>query len=114
MSFYGYGWKPYVSVAQRRARAEKAAVKGKKGGCRHGVCRIFSRRQSQHLLGQGLGRQLGALQRLFQPPGARSRIYVRSGSVIALQIMDGELRAQVMGSSLYQVTVSVTAVAEQH
>ena len=39
---------------------------------------------------------------------------MRSGSVIALQIMDGELRAQVMGSSLYQVTVSVTAVAEQH
>lgn len=32
MSFYGYGWKPYVSVAQRRARAEKASVKAKKGG----------------------------------------------------------------------------------
>ncbi|WP_296914058.1 hypothetical protein [Polaromonas sp.] len=44
----------------------------------------------------------------------RGRTYVRNGPVIDLQIMDGEVRAQVMGSSLYQVTVSVTTVAEQH
>jgi hypothetical protein len=32
MSYYGYGWKPYVSVAERRKKAEKAAAKAKRSG----------------------------------------------------------------------------------
>ena len=38
---------------------------------------------------------------------------MRNGSVIDLQITPGEVRAQVMGSSLYSVTASVTAVPEK-
>jgi uncharacterized Zn finger protein len=37
----------------------------------------------------------------------RGRTYVRNGSVIDLEIGDGEVRAQVMGSSLYRVLVHV-------
>jgi uncharacterized Zn finger protein len=35
---------------------------------------------------------------------------VRNGSVIDLKIAEGEIQAQVMGSSLYRVAVKVTAV----
>jgi uncharacterized Zn finger protein len=40
----------------------------------------------------------------------RGRAYVRNGSVIDLKIIEGEVQAQVMGSSLYKVAVKVTAV----
>ncbi len=40
----------------------------------------------------------------------RGRTYVRNGSVIDLKITKGEVRAQVVGSSLYNVVVSVVAV----
>ena len=43
----------------------------------------------------------------------RGRTYVRNGSVIDLRITAGEVRAQVMGSSLYTVAESVTTVPEK-
>ncbi|SPD37113.1 conserved protein of unknown function (plasmid) [Cupriavidus taiwanensis] len=39
---------------------------------------------------------------------------MRNGSVIDLQITAGEIRAQVMGSSLYTVAVTVTACPAKH
>ena len=44
----------------------------------------------------------------------RGRTYLRNGSVIDLRIGAGEVSAQVMGSSLYQVAVSIAAVAKPH
>ena len=41
----------------------------------------------------------------------RGRTYLRNGSVIDLKIGPGEVTAQVMGSSLYRITVSVREVA---
>ncbi len=41
----------------------------------------------------------------------RGRTYVRNGSVVDLQVEKGQARAKVMGSQLYQVKVSVKAVA---
>ena len=43
----------------------------------------------------------------------RGRSYVRSNSVIDLQIEKGNVRAQVMGSELYRVTVEVKPVASK-
>src|SRR3970282_117407 len=43
----------------------------------------------------------------------RGRTYVRNGSVIDLVSGAGEVRAQVMGSSLYRVEVSVAAVPKK-
>src|SRR6267142_5577965 len=43
----------------------------------------------------------------------RGRTYVRNGSVIDLQITAGEVRAQVMGSSLYTVAMTVAACPEK-
>jgi len=44
----------------------------------------------------------------------RGRSYLRSRSVIDLQIAPGVVRAQVMGSSLYRVEIAIQPVAKQH
>jgi uncharacterized Zn finger protein len=44
----------------------------------------------------------------------RGRTYLRNGSVIDLKMGPGEVTAQVMGSSLYRITVSIREVAGAH
>ena len=111
MSFYQ--WKPYVSVAERRRKAEKAAAKARKAGAdlspvaasRGAIAKTFWGKAWS----ENLERYSDYANRL-----PRGRTYVRNGSVIDLKILEGEVQAQVMGSSLYQVAVSVTAVPEKH
>ena len=95
-----YGWKPYVSTAERRAKAEKAAAKAKKGGA---IAKTFWGKAWC----ENLANYSDYASRL--PRGGR---YVRNGSVIDLQITPGEVRAKVMGSSLFTVSASVTAVPD--
>ena len=107
MSFYG--WKPYVSVAARRKQAEKAAAKASKTGAdlspvaasRGAIARTFWGKAWC----DNLERYSDYANRL-----PRGRTYVRNGSVIDLKITNGEVRAKVMGSSLYDVNVTVVAV----
>jgi uncharacterized Zn finger protein len=44
----------------------------------------------------------------------RGRTYLRNGSVIDLKIGPGEVTAQVMGSRLYRITISIREVAVAH
>ena len=107
MSFYG--WKPYVSAAERRKKAEKAAARAKKtgaslspvGASRGAIAKTFWGKSWC----DNLERYSDYSNRL-----PRGRTYVRNGSVIDLKIAQGEVHALVMGSSLYQVAVSVVAV----
>ncbi len=110
MSYYGYGWAPYVSVAQRRRKAEKAAAMARKSGanlspiaaCRGAIAKTFwGKAWSDNL--EAYGDYANRLP--------RGRTYVRNGSVIDLKIAAGEVQAQVVGSSLYQVAIKVTAVS---
>ena len=111
MSFYG--WKPYVPVAERRRKAEKAAAKARKAGAdlspvaasRGAITKTFWGKAWS----ENLERYSDYANRL-----PRGRTYVRNGSVIDLKITEGEVQAQVMGSSLYKVAVRVTAVAAKH
>ena len=108
MSYYG-GWKPYVSVAERRRKAEKVAAKAAKKGAalapvsasRGAIAKTFWGRAWR----DNLERYSDYSNRL-----PRGRTYVRNGSVIDLQIAAGEVRAQVVGSSLYKVAIDVAAV----
>ena len=108
-----YGWKPYVSVAERRKKAEKAAAKAKKSGAelapivpsRGAIAKTFWGKAWC----DNLERYSDYANRL-----PRGRTYVRNGSVIDLRIAAGAVRAQVMGSSLYTVDVTVTAVPDPH
>ena len=112
MSDYGYGWPPYVSAAERRAKAEKAAVKAKKAGAVLTPIAPFRGALAKTFWGKAwcdnLENYSDYANRL-----PRGSSYVRNGSVIDLQVTPGEVRAQVMGSSLYKVSVSVKAVPEK-
>jgi uncharacterized Zn finger protein len=108
-----WGWKPYVPVAARRKKAEAAAAKAKTGGAtlspvaasRGAIARTFWGRAWC----ENLERYSDFSNRL-----PRGRTYLRNGSVIDLVIGQGEVRAQVVGSSLYRVDVRVAAVGEKH
>jgi uncharacterized Zn finger protein len=108
-----WGWKPYVPVAERRKRAEAAASKAKKtgailspiAGSRGAIAKTFWGKAWC----DNLERYSDYANRL-----PRGRTYVRNGSVIDLVIGAGEVRAQVMGSSLYRVEVRVASVGAKH
>src|ERR1700722_10736258 len=107
---YG-GWKPYVSVAERRKKAELAVAKAKKAGAMLSPITSYRGAIAKTFWGKAwcdnLERYSDYASRL-----PRGRTYVRNGSVIDLQITAGEVRAQVMGSSLYTVAVTVTTCPE--
>lgn len=104
-----FEWKPYVSAADRRKKAErKAAALIKKG-----------RTLAPVTVGRGAiaktfwGKSwCGNLERYsdFANRLPRGRTYLRNGSVLDLQIGGGEVSAQVMGSRLYEVAVRIAAV----
>lgn len=106
---YGYGeWKPYVSAAERRKKAEVAAAKAKKAGAVLSPISSYRGAIAKTFWGKAWCDNLeGYSDYANRLP--RGRTYVRNGSVIDLQIAAGEVRAQVMGSSLYTVAVTVTA-----
>ncbi|MGF6782296.1 hypothetical protein [Paraburkholderia sp. GAS334] len=109
----GYGgWKPYISVAERRKKAELAATKAKKAGVVLSPIASYRGAIAKTFWGKAWCDNLeGYSDYANRLP--RGRTYVRNGSVIDLQITAGEVRAQVMGSSLYAVTVTVTASPEK-
>src|ERR1039458_2654117 len=104
-----FGWKPYIPVAERRKKAEKAAAKMQKNGVtltpviggRGSIAKTFWGKAWC----DNLERYSDYANRL-----PRGRTYVRNGSVIDLNIAKGTVQAQVMGSRLYKVEVSVAAV----
>jgi uncharacterized Zn finger protein len=104
-----YGWKPYVSAAERRKKAEKTAARAKKAGATLSPVAASRRAIAKTFWGKAwcdnLERYSDFANRL-----PRGRTYVRNGSVIDLKITEGEVQAQVMGSSLYKVAVTVGAV----
>ena len=104
-----YDWKPYVSAAERRKKAGKAAAKARKTGsnlspvaaCRGAIAKTFW----GAAWCDNLERYSDYANRL-----PRGRTYVRNGSVIDLKVATSKVQAQVMGSSLYKVDVSIAAV----
>lgn len=104
-----YAWKPYVPVAARRKQAERLAAKAIKvnatlspvSASRGAIAKTFWGRAWC----DNLERYSDYANRL-----PRGRTYLRNGSVIDLQIGAGVVRAQVVGSRLYQVTIGVSAV----
>jgi len=109
-----YGnWKPYVPVARRRAQAEKAVAKAKKGGQHMAPVVIDGRTIARTFWGKAWCDNLEAYSD-FENRLPRGRAYVRNGSVIDLKIEPGKVRARVMGSSLYQVEIDIAAVPRAH
>src|SRR5438309_11742524 len=106
-----YGWRPYVSVAQRRRKAAGEMAKLKKKGHPVSPVIVEGRTIVKTFWGkawcENLERYSDFANRL-----PRGRTYVRNGSVIDLQIAPGEIKALVSGSAIYKVAVKVTPVSK--
>jgi uncharacterized Zn finger protein len=110
MSYYEGGWPVYVTVAERRKKAEKAAAKAKKRSANYSPIEPFRGAVAKTFWGKAWCTNLEAYSD-YANRMPRGRTYVRNGSVIHLNISRGEIKAMVMGSSLYEVEVNITPVA---
>jgi uncharacterized Zn finger protein len=111
MNFY-YGWRPYVSVAERTRQAAREIEKRRKKGHPISPVTIEGRTIAKTFWGkswcENLERYSDYANRL-----PRGRSYVRNGSVVDLQIKPGSIQALVSGSELYEVTLKVAPVGRQ-
>lgn len=107
-----FGWKPYIPVAERRRKAEKAAAKARKNGAELSPIESSRGAIAKTFWGKAWCNNLEQYSD-YANRLPRGRTYVRNGSVIDLKITAGGVQAQVMGSSLYTVDVTVTAVPDQ-
>jgi uncharacterized Zn finger protein len=108
MGYWG-GWRPYVSQAERRQRAAKEVAKLKKKG--HSVAPVVLRGRTiaATFWGKAWCDNLEGYSD-FSNRLPRGRTYVRNGSVVDLQIAEGEVSARVSGSDLYKVKVDIVPV----
>jgi uncharacterized Zn finger protein len=106
-----YGWRPYVSVAQRRRQAAIEMAKLKKKGHPGSPVVVEGRAIVKTFWGKAWCENLERYSD-FENRLPRGRTYVRNGSVIDLQIAPGEVKALVSGSEIYTVKVKVAPVAK--
>ena len=109
MDYGYYGFKPYVSVAARRAQAARELAKLQKKGRKISPVAIEGRKIARTFWGEAwcdnLERYSDFANRL-----PRGRTYVRNGSVVDLQVAPGSVTALVSGSMMYDVKVTVGPV----
>ena len=109
---WGYDWKPYVPVAQRRANAAREMAKMmKKTGRSASPVVLEGRKIATTFWGKAWCDNLEAYSD-FANRLPRGRTYVRNGSVVDLQISEGLITAHVSGSELYQIAVRIKPLAK--
>src|SRR5947207_6210148 len=107
-----HGWRPYVPVARRRANAERELAKlSKKSGALVSPVVLEGRTIAKTFWGKAWCDNLEAYSD-YENRLPRGRTYVRNGSVVDLQVATGEVRAQVMGSSLYAISIQIAPMPE--
>lgn len=108
-----YGWKPYVSVAERKHKAERELAQSQKKGAAMAPVVLAGRVIATTFWGkawcQNIERYSDYANRL-----PRGRSYVRNRAVLDLRIAGGVVKALVMGSRRYRVEVTVTAAPPAH
>ncbi|HCY86064.1 MAG TPA: hypothetical protein DHV36_13085 [Desulfobacteraceae bacterium] len=106
-----YGFPKYVTVAEKKAKAERklAALKKKNPGIK--PVSIEGRTLAKTWWGKSWNKNLERYADYANRIG-RGRSYVRHGAVLDLQITPGKIEAQVMGStsSPYRVTITIKPV----
>jgi uncharacterized Zn finger protein len=108
-----YGFKPYVSVAQRRAKAAREVAKRTKKGQKVCPVLIGGRSIASTFWGKAWCTNLESYGD-FANRLPRGRTYVRNGSVVHLKIDKGRIEALVSGSELYEIQIDIAALAKQN
>jgi len=110
---YGYfhgGFPEYVTVAERRKRAARKLAQLRKKGHDPQPIQIDGRAIATTFWGKAWCDHLESHADLANRL-PRGRTYVRNGSVIDLQIAEGEVRALVSGSEIYEAEVRIQPLA---
>jgi uncharacterized Zn finger protein len=106
---WDYGWPKYVTVAERRAKAQKQLEKMKKKGMRIRPVQLSGRKIAASFWGKGWCDHMESFSD-YANRLPRGRSYVRNGSVCHLEIKGGEIEAMVSGTSLYRVAISIKSL----
>ena len=107
--YYEDQWPAYVSVAERRLKAERAAGKLSKKGSVLSPVTVEGRKIASTFWGKAWCDNLESY-RDYQNRLERGRSYVRNGLVIDLQIAPHGVTAIVSGSSVYTVKITISEV----
>ena len=107
MGWGNYGWRPYVPVAQRRAKlARELAKLSRKTGQTASPVLLEGRKIATTFWGKAWCDNLEAYSD-YANRLPRGRTYVRNGSVVDLQISKGSVTARVSGSELYRISIKI-------
>ena len=109
---WGWGWRPYVPVAQRRANAAKQTAKLLKKGVAVEPVALDGRRIARTFWGEAWCSHLESFSD-FANRLPRGRTYVRNGSVCHLAISKGKIEALVSGSELYTVSIRIGTLPDK-
>lgn len=107
-----FEFRPYVPVAQRRAKAAREVEKRRKKGQTVSPVVIEGRAIAHTFWGKAWCDNLESYSD-FENRLPRGRSYVRNGSVVDLQVAPGKVTALVSGSELYEVRVDVKPLPEK-
>jgi uncharacterized Zn finger protein len=110
MGDFGFGWGNYVSVAEKRLRAEKKLAKLMTQGRPVAPVTIEGRKIAKNFWGKSWCSNLERYSD-FASRLPRGRSYVCNGFVVDLQIAKGKVEAKVSGSELYDVVITIAPVA---
>jgi uncharacterized Zn finger protein len=110
MSWNYYGFRPYVSVAERRRKAQKEVEKLAKKGKVIQPIAIEGRTIARTFWGKAWCDNLESYSD-YENRLPRGRTYVRNGSVVHLELRPGEIEAIVSGSELYKVRINIVPAA---
>ena len=112
MNWHSYGgWRPYVTVAERRRQAAKKVAKLEKAGRKIAPIELAGRRIATTFWGDAWCKNLESYSD-YANRLPRGRTYVRNGSVIDLRIEAGRVRALVSGSDIYTVDIRIKRLAK--
>ena len=103
---YNYGWRPYVSVARQRAKAQKKIAKLRKQGIDIQPVEIEGRTIARSFWGKAWCDHMESFSD-YSNRLPRGRRYARNGSVCHLEIKKGRIEAMVSGSELYKVKIDI-------
>jgi len=107
----GWGWAPYVPVAERRRKALLKIEKLRKKGRAISPVTIDGRIIGKTFWGKAWCDNLESYSD-YENRLPRGRTYVRNGSVLDLQVTPGVITALVSGSEIYEIKVEIPAVAK--
>jgi uncharacterized Zn finger protein len=107
--YYESQWPAYVSVAERRHKAEREAARLRKKGSVLSPVTIEGKKIASTFWGKAWCDNLESY-RDYENRLERGRSYIRNGLVIDLQIAPSLVTAMVSGSSIYTVKITINEV----